>query len=283
MPETRILYGKPLADRILSELKEEITRSQLTPTLATILVGDNPASHIYVRRKTETARSIGIAVRDHLLPASLKEEELIALVEELNADQDVDGILIQLPLPPQIVPERVIAALNPEKDVDGFHPANMGALLRGEEGLRPCTPQGIMTLLRETGIEIAGRHAVVVGRSLIVGKPTALLLLEANATVTIAHSRTQDLAAVVAQGEILVIAVGKPHFLPGSWVREGAVVIDVGTNRTSEGKVVGDLDYEGALGRASWITPVPGGVGPLTIAYLMRNTLIAHKHRRGMV
>jgi methylenetetrahydrofolate dehydrogenase (NADP+)/methenyltetrahydrofolate cyclohydrolase len=280
--ETKLLTGKPLADGILKELSEEIRALNLTPTLATILVGENPSSHLYVRRKTEAAKRIGIAVRDYVLPASLSEGELLELVHQLNRDEEVDGILLQLPLPPPLDPERILSAMDPHKDVDGFHPLNLGLLLRGREGFLPCTPQGVIELIRSTGIGISGKRALVIGRSLIVGRPTALLLLEADATVTIAHSRTLNLRALVEEAEILVVAVGRPHFLSGSWVRQGAVVIDVGVNRTKEGKVVGDLVTEEAFGRASWITPVPGGVGPLTIAYLMKNTVLAHKRRRGI-
>jgi methylenetetrahydrofolate dehydrogenase (NADP+)/methenyltetrahydrofolate cyclohydrolase len=279
--DTRLLEGKPIADRILNGLAEEIRLHNLTPTLATILVGDNPASHLYVRRKTETAKRIGIGVRDYLLPATAGEDELVHLIEELNRAEDVDGILLQLPLPPHLDPERILPFLDPGKDVDGFHPLNLGFLLRGKEGFLPCTPQGVMELIRSTGIGIAGRRALVIGRSLIVGRPLALMLLQADATVTIAHSKTTNLREFVEDAEIIVVAVGRPRFLPGGWIPEGAVVIDVGVNRTPEGKVVGDVSMEEAIGRASWITPVPGGVGPLTIAFLMKNTVLAHKRRRG--
>jgi methylenetetrahydrofolate dehydrogenase (NADP+)/methenyltetrahydrofolate cyclohydrolase len=249
----------------------------IQPGLATVLVGDDPASHVYVRNKNKGCQEAGMLSRHIPLPSTTSEAELLKLVAELNADSSIHGILVQLPLPKQINAEKVLMAIDPKKDVDGFHPINMGNLLVGKPGLRPCTPYGVMKLLEEINYTIAGKHAVVIGRSNIVGKPVAVMLLAANATVTICHSKTQNIHDIVKQGDIVVAAVGIPHFVKGSWIKKGAVVIDVGINRMSDGKLAGDVEFSGAQQQASFITPVPGGVGPMTIAMLLANTVEAAK------
>jgi methylenetetrahydrofolate dehydrogenase (NADP+)/methenyltetrahydrofolate cyclohydrolase len=278
-----IIDGKALASKVRADVAlgvAELGRSRgRAPGLAVVLVGDDPASQIYVRNKDRAAREAGIAARTHALDAATTEEALLDLVRALNVDDEVDGILVQLPLPRPIRPDRVIAAIDPAKDVDGLHPVNQGRLLSGEPGLRPCTPRGILRLLDHAGAELKGARAVVVGRSVLVGKPVALLLLERHATVTLCHSRTADLAAEVGRAEVLVVAAGRPGLVRGEWVREGAVVVDVGTNRLPDGKLVGDVDFEAASARARAITPVPGGVGPMTIACLLENTLLAARRR----
>lgn len=278
--ETRILDGKALADRIRGGLRDEISAEGLTPCLATVLVGEDPASAVYVRMKTRDALEIGIRVKDRHLSAEISQAELERELDALNADPDVDGILLQLPLPRHLDEEVLLARIAPEKDVDGFHPANLGRLVRNQPGLRACTPLGCMDLIAESGRSPRGLEAVVVGRSNIVGKPVALLLLAADATVTIAHSRTPDLAAVVGRADIVVAAAGRAGPVRGAWIKPGAVVIDVGTNRIDDGRLVGDVEFEAALGRAAAITPVPGGVGPMTRIHLMRNTVLAHRARR---
>ncbi|MBR0030306.1 MAG: bifunctional 5,10-methylenetetrahydrofolate dehydrogenase/5,10-methenyltetrahydrofolate cyclohydrolase, partial [Bacteroidales bacterium] len=249
------------------------------PCLAVIIVGDNPASRSYVRGKIKAAEFVGMDSRLIELPENVQEEALLGKIAALNADPLVDGILVQLPLPAHICEDRVIDAISVEKDVDGFHPQNVAALWLGRPCVVPCTPKGIIHLIRSTGVEVAGRKAMVVGRSNIVGKPVAKLLLDLNATVTIAHSRTRDLAALTREADILVAAVGRPRMITGDMVKPGAVVIDVGINRTEDGHLVGDVDFESASAVAGWITPVPGGVGPMTIAMLMQNTLEAYKAR----
>lgn len=275
----QILDGKAIAADLRQTIREQIEQRKLQdrhiPGLAVILVGADPASQIYVRNKRRACEETGIRSFGYDLPASTSEDELIALVDQLNADPQVDGILIQLPLPPQIDPQRVLERIEPGKDVDGFHPVNIGALALRLPGLRPCTPHGVMTLLAKTGIELAGLDAVVVGQSNIVGRPMALELLNARCTVTICHSRTKDLAGKVAAADIVVAGVGQPELIKGEWIKQGAVVIDVGMNRLASGRLVGDVDYAGASKRASWITPVPGGVGPMTIATLIQNTVSA--------
>jgi methylenetetrahydrofolate dehydrogenase (NADP+)/methenyltetrahydrofolate cyclohydrolase len=277
----KILKGGPIAEEILWQLKEEIQKKNLQPTLATVLVGEDPASKIYVRKKTETAQRIGIQVKDYYLPETTTEEELLRLITQLNEDRSVDGILVQFPLPPHISQEKIIFSLDPSKDVDGFHPYNLGSLFRGQPRFIPCTPMGIQILLRKAGVSLEGKRAVVVGRSLLVGRPTAILLLMENATVTIAHSKSLNLKEIVSMAEILIVAVGKPSVIPGEWVSPSAVVIDVGVNRLPNGKITGDVEFEKAVERAGMITPVPGGVGPLTVACLMQNTVLAHKWRKG--
>lgn len=271
----RILDGKKLAAEIKADVKERtalLKQRGVVPGLAVVLVGEDPASKVYVGQKEKGCLEAGFASFLHRLPESTSQGELLALIERLNSDRTVHGILVQLPLPRQIDPDTVLAAIRPEKDVDGFHPVNMGRLMAGLPASEPCTPKGIMRLLKSTGLTLSGKEAVVIGRSNIVGKPVALMLLAESATVTICHSRTEDLAAHARRADVLVAAVGKPRFVTGDMVKEGAVVVDVGINRLEEG-LVGDVDYEPAAERASWITPVPGGVGPMTIAMLLENTL----------
>jgi methylenetetrahydrofolate dehydrogenase (NADP+)/methenyltetrahydrofolate cyclohydrolase len=252
----------------------------ITPTLAVVLVGDDPASAVYVRSKTKAAREAGVEPRDHKLSASTTQAELLALVESLNRDPEVDGILVQMPLPKQIDTDAIIRAIDPAKDVDGLHPLSLGYLAGGKPRFVPCTPKGCMRLLREVNVDPAGKRAVVLGRSVLVGKPIAYLLANANATVTMCHSRTRDLADEVRRAEIVIAAIGKAELVKGDWIREGAVVLDVGINRTAEGKLVGDVEFAAAQQRASAITPVPKGVGPMTIACLLENTVEAAERRR---
>ena len=270
--------GKALAKRIRAEVAQE-AKAFDSLGLATVLVGDDPASEIYIRRKHEAAREAGITAHDHHLPAETTEDELLALIAELNADDSVDGILVQLPLPDQIDEARALRAVDPVKDVDGFHPASAGQLYLDDPTFVPATPLGIMALLEEYAVPLEGSRAVVIGRSTIVGKPAALLLLRANATVTICHSRTADLAAHVSEADVLVAAVGKAGVVSTDMVKPGAAVIDVGMNRTNEG-LRGDVDPD-AFAVAGLMTPVPGGVGPMTIAMLLRNTVKAANYRAG--
>lgn len=271
----QILDGKKLSAEIRAKIKDEtaaLREKGIVPGLAVILVGENPASKVYVGQKEKGCLEAGFASFLHRLPSSTSQQELLGLINRLNADASVHGILVQLPLPPQIDPDTVLAAIRPEKDVDGFHPVNIGRLAAGLPACEPCTPKGIMRLLRTTGISLPGKEAVVIGRSNIVGKPVALMLLAESATVTICHSRTKDLVDHVRRADIVVAAIGKPRFVTADMVKEGAVVIDVGINRLEEG-LVGDVDYAPVSEKASWITPVPGGVGPMTIAMLLENTL----------
>jgi methylenetetrahydrofolate dehydrogenase (NADP+)/methenyltetrahydrofolate cyclohydrolase len=280
----KILDGKALAARIRGELRletERLAADGITPGLAVVLVGDDPASQIYVRNKTAACAQAGIKTFDHRLPAAASTGELLELVATLNGDARVDGILIQLPLPPGIDARRVLFAVDARKDVDGIHPENVGRLLMGEPRFVACTPFGVMKLIEEAGLPLPGVQAVVVGRSNMVGKPMAALLLAADATVTVCHSKTRDLAAAVGRADLLVAAVGRPEMIRGEWVKPGAVVIDVGINRTAEGKLLGDVEYAAAAARAAAITPVPGGVGPMTIAMLLANTVTATKARAG--
>ncbi len=269
-----VLDGKGVSEKRLERLRETIDESGLDPRLATVLVGDDPASALYVRMKHQACERVHIGSINVTLPADATTSRVVETVRRLNEDPEISGILVQLPLPGGIDEEAVIAAVSPEKDVDGFHPCNLGRLFSGRPRFAPCTPAGIMTLLDEYGIDPAGRRAVVIGRSIDVGRPMAALLLNADATVTICHSRTADLSAVAREADILVAAVGRPRFVTADTVREGAVVIDVGTNRV-DGKLVGDVDFEAVRERAGAITPVPGGVGPMTIATLMENTFAA--------
>jgi methylenetetrahydrofolate dehydrogenase (NADP+)/methenyltetrahydrofolate cyclohydrolase len=262
-----------------------LARQGVTPGLAVVLVGENPASQVYVRNKGRQTVAAGMRSFDHALPATAREADLLALVARLNADPAVDGILVQLPLPPHIDAQKVIEAIDPEKDVDGFHPVNAGRLMTGAPGLVPCTPLGCLMLIRSVRSDIPGLEAVVVGRSNIVGKPVAQLLLAESCTVTIAHSRTRDLPAVCRRADILVAAVGRQEMIRGAWVKPGAIVIDVGINRVAhddKGKLVGDVAFHEVKEVASAITPVPGGVGPMTIACLLRNTVEAACRRRGL-
>ncbi len=279
----QILDGKAVSKRIINEIKSEVdertARGLRAPGLGMILVGENPASTVYVRNKEKSCKKSGIESIMHRIPAETTQEELLTLIDEMNYDPRVDGILVQLPLPGQIDENAVIEHISPEKDADGFHPFSMGRLALGLPGFRPCTPRGIMTLLAETGIDISGKDAVIVGRSHIVGRPMALELISANATVTVCHSRTKDLEGKVAGADIVVAAVGRARFIRGEWIKPGAVVIDVGINRLDDGSLVGDVDYEPAAERAAWITPVPGGVGPMTVASLLQNTLDSARSR----
>ena len=282
---TTLIDGKKLATELQGDLKNrvEICRQHgHQPGLAVILVGDNPASQVYVRNKIKACENTGIRSIEIRLPAETSQEKLLAEVHRLNNDPEVDGILVQLPLPGHLSSELIIQNIAPEKDVDGFHVASAGALLTGRPGFRPCTPYGVMKLLESAGCEIEGKHAVVIGRSNIVGKPQALMLLEKNATVTIAHSRTRNLPEVVREADIVVAAVGRAKMVKGDWLKPGAVVIDVGMNRDENGKLCGDVDFESALEVAGAITPVPGGVGPMTIAMLMTNTVEAVERRLGI-
>ncbi len=271
---TQIIDGKQISAEIKDELKEQVAVYKAQGKeicLAVIQVGDDPASSVYVRNKKKACEYIGIRSLSYELPSQTTEEELLSLVEELNARVDVNGILVQLPLPEQINEEKVLNAISPLKDVDGFHPMNVGALCIGKKGFVSCTPAGVIQLLKRSGISVSGKECVVVGRSNIVGKPMALLLLRENGTVTVAHSRTEDLKAVTRRADILVVAVGKPLMITADYVKEGAVVIDVGIHRDENNKLCGDVDYESVAPRCCAITPVPGGVGPMTIAMLMKN------------
>jgi len=275
----QLIDGKAVAAAVRAEVKEKTaafsSRTGIQPCLVAVLVGEDPASRIYVRNKGKACTEAGLLSRQIDLPASVSEQELLDLVAELNADDSVHGILVQLPLPDHIDEARVIEAISPDKDVDGFHPVNAGRLLVGRAGFVPCTPYGIMKLLDHEGVDLKGKHAVVVGRSNIVGKPVAILLLARHATVTICHSRTRDLPGVVRSADVVVAAVGKAEMIRGSWIKPGAVVIDVGINRLPDGKLVGDVAFAEAREVAGRITPVPGGVGPMTIAMLLHNTLEA--------
>jgi len=275
----KLIDGKFIAQELRSTVKEKvaarIAAGKRAPGLAVILVGNDPASEVYVGSKRRACEEVGFVSRSYDLPETTSEKELLALVEELNNDNDVDGILVQLPLPESLDANLVIEHINPEKDVDGFHPSNVGKLALRQPGLRPCTPKGIMTLFNSTGVSPYGLEAVVVGASNIVGRPMTLELLLAGCTVTTTHRFTKDLEAKVRQADLLVVAVGKPGFIPGEWIKDGAIVIDVGINRLDTGKLVGDVEFDVAKEKASFITPVPGGVGPMTVASLIENTLIA--------
>ncbi|HEY4238691.1 MAG TPA: bifunctional methylenetetrahydrofolate dehydrogenase/methenyltetrahydrofolate cyclohydrolase FolD [Kofleriaceae bacterium] len=278
----QIIDGKAAAARLRAEVAETalaLRARSISPTLAVVLVGDDPASAIYVKGKTKAAREANVDVRDHKLPATATQAELMSLVAQLNADPIVDGILVQLPLPPHLDSDAVIRSLDPRKDVDGLHPENLGHLAQGRPVFSPCTPKGCMRLLRDVNVDLSGARAVVLGRSVLVGKPIALLLSNANATVTLCHSRTRDLADEVRRADIVVAAIGRPELVRGDWIRDGAVVLDVGINRTDSGKLLGDVEFAAAATRARAITPVPGGVGPMTIACLLENTVEAATRR----
>jgi len=283
MAGAEVIDGKAVAARLRAEVAiaaNELRARGIAPTLAVVLVGDDPASAVYVRSKTRAARDANVDVRDHKLPATTTQAELAALVATLNRDPEVDGILVQLPLPAPLDADAIIRAIDPAKDVDGLHPASLGNLAQGKPTLAPCTPSGCMRLLREVGADPAGARAVVIGRSLLVGKPMAYLLANANATVTMCHSRTRDLADEVRRADIVVAAVGQAELVRGDWIKPGAVVLDVGMNRNAAGKLVGDVAFAEAAERARAITPVPGGVGPMTIACLLENTVTAATRRR---
>ncbi|EFM96590.1 bifunctional methylenetetrahydrofolate dehydrogenase/methenyltetrahydrofolate cyclohydrolase FolD [Actinobacillus pleuropneumoniae] len=275
-----IISGTTVAKQIKANISEQIqaytAQGKRKPGLAVILVGMDPASQVYVNSKRKSCAEIGIESKSYDLPAETGEAELLAIIEQLNHDDSVDGILVQLPLPKQIDATKVTEAIVPHKDVDGFHPYNVGRLCQKIPTLRSCTPYGVMKLLESTGVNLAGLHAVVVGASNIVGRPMAMELLLAGCTVTVTHSRTKDLAYHVSQADIVVAGVGKPNFVKGEWIKPGAIVIDVGINRV-EGKLIGDVEYSAAEAKASFITPVPGGVGPMTVAMLMQNTLQAYQ------
>ena len=272
----QIIDGKAISQAVKDEIKQrtaELSEKGITATLAVILVGEDPASQVYVKNKKKACEYCGIRSLSYELPADTTEEKLLELIAELNDRSDVNGILVQLPLPAGIDEDRVLDAISPDKDVDGFHPVNVGKLSIGKKGFVSCTPAGVIQLLKRSGIEISGKECVVVGRSNIVGKPMSMLLLKENGTVTVCHSRTKDLKEVTKRADILVVAIGKPKFIDASYVKEGAVVIDVGIHRQDDGKLCGDVDYASVEPVASAITPVPGGVGPMTIAMLMYNCL----------
>ncbi len=281
----RVIDGKARAALLTAEVRSRVAARVAAggrpPGLAVVLVGENAASQVYVRNKRRTTDAVGMVSLAHDLPATIAANDLLALIDRLNADPAVDGILVQLPLPKQIDPEAVSERIDPGKDVDGLHPYNIGRLVLKRPRLRPCTPYGCMTLLRDTGVDLVGKHAVVIGQSNIVGRPMALELLMARCTVTVCHSATRDLPDIARQADVLVAAVGKARLVQGDWIKQGAMVIDVGMNRDAEGKLCGDVDFAAAMQRASWITPVPGGVGPMTIATLLSNTLLAAELREG--
>ena len=276
-----IIDGKLVSNKLREELKIEIAEFKnnygITPGLAVIMVGDNPASAVYVRNKHKACADVGITSYQIELPSETSEDELLSKIDELNADKNVHGILVQLPLPKHIDEEKVINRISPDKDVDAFHPINVGKIMIGNYSFLPCTPAGIMELLRHYNVDITGKKCVVVGRSNIVGKPMALLLLEKHGTVTVCHSRTRELSEITREADILVVAIGRARFLTADMVKDGAVVIDVGINRLPDGKLAGDVDFEPVAERASLITPVPGGVGPMTITMLLKNTITAAK------
>ncbi len=277
----RIIDGNKIAKDIRLQLREDALALKettgLVPGLAVILVGEDPASQVYVGRKAKACEEVGFLSREYRLSADATEADLLKLIHDLNGDKSIHGVLVQLPLPKHIATDKIIAAIDPHKDVDGFHPYNVGGLVTGSPLFIPCTPRGIMELIARSGIELAGKEAVVVGRSNIVGKPMALLLLAQNATVTICHSKTMDLPAVTSRADVLIAAIGKARMITANMVKEGAVVIDVGVNRLETGKLAGDVAFDEVAAKASYITPVPGGVGPMTIAMLMKNTLDAAK------
>jgi methylenetetrahydrofolate dehydrogenase (NADP+)/methenyltetrahydrofolate cyclohydrolase len=279
-----LIDGKAIAERLKREVRAGTdalaARGLRRPGLAVVMVGDVAASAVYVRNKRRACGECGITSASHDLPQSTTEQELLSLIDRLNADPAIDGILVQLPLPPQIRAENVIERIDPAKDVDGFHPYNIGRLAQGTPLLRPCTPYGVILMLEQSGLAMEGREAVIIGRSNIVGRPMALELVTRGATVTVCHSRTRDLPGHVGRADILVAAIGRPEFVPGDWIRPGAVVIDVGINRRDDGRLVGDVQFAAARERAGHITPVPGGVGPMTVATLMKNTLEAATRRQ---
>ncbi|MBQ7499668.1 MAG: bifunctional methylenetetrahydrofolate dehydrogenase/methenyltetrahydrofolate cyclohydrolase FolD [Clostridia bacterium] len=273
----KIIDGKKIANDIRNEIKEEIAATGIAPGLAVILVGNDPASAVYVRNKRKDCKEVGIVSEPYDLPESTTEEELLALIDKLNNDPKINGILVQLPVPKHIDKQKILLAIDPKKDVDAFHPYNVGKIMIGDYDMLPCTPAGVMELLERTGIPIEGKNCVVVGRSDIVGKPQAMLLLHKNGTVTVCHSKTKDLAEKCRSADILVVAIGKADLITGDMIKEGAVVVDVGMNRKDDGKLTGDVDFASASEKASYITPVPGGVGPMTRAMLLKNAMNAAK------
>lgn len=278
-----IIDGKALSAKLKNQMKEKVDTLKATginPCLAVIIVGENPASKVYVNNKKKSCAELGIESLEYALPEETTEEELLRIIDELNNNENVDGILCQLPLPSHICEKNIINSISPEKDVDAFHPENVGHIMIGDYTFLPCTPAGVMEMLKEYEIDVAGKNCVVVGRSNIVGKPMTMLLLKENATVTVCHSRTKDLASFTRQADVLVSAVGKPGLITDDMVKENAVVIDVAINRLENGKLCGDVDFENVKEKASFITPVPGGVGPMTIAVLMKNTVTAAENRK---
>lgn len=282
----KIIDGKAVSAKVKEQVRKEaetLREKGIEIGLAVVIVGDNPASRVYVNNKKKACAEVGFNSYEYALPEETTEAELLELVEKLNSDGKVNGILVQLPLPKHINENAIINAIRPDKDVDAFHPENVGHIMIGDFSFLPCTPAGVMELIAETGVDVCGKNCVVIGRSNIVGKPMAMLLLHKNGTVTICHSRTKNLAEICSNADILVAAVGKAGFVTSDMVKEGAVVIDVGMNRNTEGKLCGDVDYAACFDKAGYITPVPGGVGPMTIAMLMRNTLTAAKIKNNMV
>lgn len=280
IPMAQIIDGKAVSAKVKEQVRKEaeiLKQKGIEIGLAVVIVGDNPASRVYVNNKKKACAEVGFTSYEYALPEETTEAELLELVEKLNNDDRVNGILVQLPLPKQINENAIINAIRPDKDVDAFHPENVGHIMIGDFSFLPCTPAGVMELIAETGVDVCGKNCVVIGRSNIVGKPMAMLLLHKNGTVTICHSRTKNLAEICSKADILVAAVGKAGFVTPDMVKEGSVVIDVGMNRNAEGKLCGDVDYAACFDKAGYITPVPGGVGPMTIAMLMRNTLTAAK------
>jgi len=279
----RILYGKEVARQLSADIKQRVDRrvreGKQPPGLAVVKIGHETASEIYVRNKRHACSEAGFHSFDYDLPVDVTQEKLVSLVSQLNGNPEVDGILVQLPLPQQVDQTTIIESIHPDKDVDGFHPYNIGRLAQRLPRLRPCTPLGVIRLLESTGVKLAGKDAVVVGASNIVGRPMSLELLLAGCTVTVCHSRTINLPVHIARADILVVAVGRPGLVKGEWIKPGAIVIDVGINRLPNGKLAGDVEFEAAKNRASWITPVPGGVGPMTVAVLLSNTLQAAEYR----
>lgn len=278
----KLINGKEIAAHVREEIKEEtasLISGGITPGLAVMIVGNNPASRVYVNNKKKACEQVGFNSYEYALPESTTTEELISLIDKLNKSDDVDGILCQLPLPDAIDETAVLNAISPDKDVDAFHPINCGKLFIGNQKFLPCTPAGIMEMLRCCGIDVCGRNCVVIGRSNIVGKPMAMLLMQSNATVTVCHSKTQNIAEYTRRADVIICAVGREKFLTADMVSDGAVVIDVGMNRDSSGKLCGDVDFDSVKDKASWITPVPGGVGPMTITMLLKNTLTSAKQR----
>ncbi len=270
-----IIDGKAISAAVKEQVRDEIARDKLTVGLAVVIVGDDPASRVYVNNKKKACEFCGIKSYEYALPAETTQEELLQLVDTLNADKNVNGILVQLPLPKHLDEKAVIERISPDKDVDAFHESNVGRIMIGNYSFLPCTPAGCMELIHSTGVEVAGKECVVIGRSNIVGKPMAMLLLHENGTVTVCHSKTHNLAEVCRRADILIAAVGRPNFVTADMVKPGAVVIDVGINRLDNGKLCGDVKFDEVSEVAGWITPVPGGVGPMTIAMLMRNTVTA--------
>jgi methylenetetrahydrofolate dehydrogenase (NADP+)/methenyltetrahydrofolate cyclohydrolase len=282
----QLIDGKLVAQTIRASLTAEVMLLRakgIEPGLAAVLVGDNPASVIYVRNKRKACAEVGIVSTQHNLPVTVSQRELLHVIVELNDDPRINGILVQLPLPKGISPEAITDAISPAKDVDGLHPYNTGRLTRGDSLFAPCTPLGVMALLDHYALPIEGRRAAIIGRSNLVGKPAALLLMHRNATITVCHSRTQGIDAICRESDIVVVAMGKPKFLTANMIKPGAVVIDVGINRLPDGTLAGDVDYGPVAGVAGWITPVPGGVGPMTIAMLLSNTVVAAKRAKGLI